>query len=431
MDNLAFNVHKAVRLVSECRVSDAFNAVAPHLENSEDARSLFLQLLRSRMNVFLLRDCMQYIEKRAGEGCPYMQYAWARYHDSAAPDQTSLRTAEEYYGRAVDAGIADARTFLAYMWRDGDFGVRDRERYHSELDRASAEGSQMAVQQKLRDMIYGSFGCKAEPLKAQQRLGKFLKDSEGASYIDPRFFTVMGDACKELGHGKDAALWYRKALDSGDLAACLPLAVAEAGLDENGCFKDLEKFSEIMFQGQDLNCATAFLCVQMSLDKNSWALYDNELRDDITRSLKSDLPAAYELGDALGAYYMGINYLYGDFGFERDFSAAWTWFSRGAARRDPYCFGQLAAMIDDGLCPDSDRYDDEFKHECRLHALRYGDEEMLEDVVNAYRHGCLTEYAAEIEKYYLPAVEEREKHGAAADAEDELPDDDGRFDAWA
>ena len=64
-------------------------------------------------------------------------------------------------------------------------------------------------------------------------------------------------------------------------------------------------------------------------------------------------------------------------------------------------------------------------HFYELQALRLGDTEMLETVVDSYEHGHLTDFAAEIEKYYIPelARQRQEKY-------DDW-DDDGRFDAWS
>ena len=60
-----------------------------------------------------------------------------------------------------------------------------------------------------------------------------------------------------------------------------------------------------------------------------------------------------------------------------------------------------------------------------IRSLRLGNEDMLPRVVEAYPHCHFTEYAAEIEQYYLPKYQDSDI------TDDELPDDDGRFDAWA
>jgi hypothetical protein len=55
---------------------------------------------------------------------------------------------------------------------------------------------------------------------------------------------------------------------------------------------------------------------------------------------------------------------------------------------------------------------------------------MLERCVELYKEGQLTEYAAEIEQYYLPAYEKLATQ-IALDDEGEPTDDDGRYDAWS
>ena len=83
----------------------------------------------------------------------------------------------------------------------------------------------------------------------------------------------------------------------------------------------------------------------------------------------------------------------------------------------------IVTMFDEGTNPD--RYGEDFKYEAMIRSLRLGNEDMLPRVVEAYKNGHFTEYAAEIEQYYLPKYQDSDI------TNDELPDDDGRFDAWA
>ena len=83
----------------------------------------------------------------------------------------------------------------------------------------------------------------------------------------------------------------------------------------------------------------------------------------------------------------------------------------------------IVTMFDEGTNPD--RYGEDFKYEAMIRSLRFGNEDMLPRVVEAYKNGHFTEYAAEIEQYYLPKYQDSDI------TYDELPDDDGRFDAWA
>ena len=99
----------------------------------------------------------------------------------------------------------------------------------------------------------------------------------------------------------------------------------------------------------------------------------------------------------------------------------------------------LAHMIEEGNHPSS--CDPDKQHEFEIRALRLGSPDMLNKVVDAYKNGFLTAYAAEIEKYYIPLVESQETLGNDGSAEDpdgdngldgdDYPDDDGRFDAWS
>ena len=70
-----------------------------------------------------------------------------------------------------------------------------------------------------------------------------------------------------------------------------------------------------------------------------------------------------------------------------------------------------------------------------LNGARLGSKKLLAETVMAYSHGHLTEYAAEIEKYYCPVFDSDDfTLDDTYDDDDETPeppDDDGRFDAWA
>ena len=117
-----------------------------------------------------------------------------------------------------------------------------------------------------------------------------------------------------------------------------------------------------------------------------------------------NLDLANTLGDEIGTFYMASCYYNGSYGFEQDYEAAWSWYAKAAILRFGQAYSMLAKMIEDGDAPDG--YGDDFKYMCQVRALRLGDDEMLMPVVEAYRHGHLTELALEIEKYYLPLVDE-------------------------
>ena len=450
---------KIIELMRERNVPEAFKALIPHLHYNKEARSLFCQLLRCKEDVFLLGDYLEAVRDNAEKGNPWMQYAWARINDCLALEADSVEIAQEYYSKASEAGIPDARMCLAYMWRDGDFGMVDMEKYVRERNLAIDEGSHMAVQQNIRDIIYGQAGYKADPVKAISMLSNYLQQSSG-SYIDPRYYTLMGNAVKEAGKDGDAVEWYEKALSEGDRSA-LFLLVADECFDENGKLIDKDKYEELMLRGRELMCPESFLDLQLYIDEDLYDGCEDEFKRQITESLENDLQIATRLGENLGAYYLGCNYYYGSFGFEQDFEKAAKWFSLGAIRRCNLCYSMLAQMIEEGNHPSS--CDPDKQHEFEIRALRLGSSDMLNKVVDAYKHGFLTAYAAEIEKYYIPLVESQETLGNDGSAEDpdgndclngddglddndgsadaphegdgldgdDYPDDDGRFDAWS
>ena len=66
-----------------------------------------------------------------------------------------------------------------------------------------------------------------------------------------------------------------------------------------------------------------------------------------------------------------------------------------------------------------------FSEDYSSNTLLYSDIVKLVASAEAYQNDHFTEYAAEIEQYYLP------KYQGSDITDEELSDDDGRFDAWA
>ena len=79
-----------------------------------------------------------------------------------------------------------------------------------------------------------------------------------------------------------------------------------------------------------------------------------------------------------------------------------------------------AEMIENGDAPKP--YGQEEADYWYLQALRRGDDDQIDKVVEIYRMGGLTDFAEEIETLYEPKYE---------GPWDEPEDDDGRWDAWA
>lgn len=128
-------------LINSYRTAEAFWEAADGVMDDSVKQYFFVLILSQRNNVAQLVDRIDDIREAAESGNPFMQYAYARYLDTFEPTPDSDRIKERYYNLAIDAGIADARTFLAMAYRDGDFGEADIARYHSEMDKAREAGA--------------------------------------------------------------------------------------------------------------------------------------------------------------------------------------------------------------------------------------------------------------------------------------------------
>ena len=157
------------QLILDYKVREAFWASAEDVEHNEEHRRFFLSLLRQRNNVALLQEDAERISQLANNGNSFMQYAVARLHDCVPPSQDSNRIKRDCYISAyLNARISDARAFLALTYRDGDYGEADVELYRRLTKVAADEGSEKAIQQELRDAIYGQFGKEKAPEQAYE-----------------------------------------------------------------------------------------------------------------------------------------------------------------------------------------------------------------------------------------------------------------------
>ena len=145
-------------LILNYKIVEAFWALADKMEDDLKCRKYFIRLVGLRNNVGLLRDEMDKIQALAEQGNPFMQYAFARYHDCLAPAKDSPAIAWNYYSKAIEAGIADARAYRAFFFRDGDLDEFDLMRYSLEMDIAREEGSEKAIEQQIRNLIFGNEG---------------------------------------------------------------------------------------------------------------------------------------------------------------------------------------------------------------------------------------------------------------------------------
>lgn len=409
-------------LMRQYKVAEAYERLLPMIDTDDMAAAMLLQLVRPLVHMFKLHDYADGMKAGAESGNRYMQYLWAHYHDAVRPGVESAGIIEEYYTRAMNAGIADARALLAFTWKVGEGRAVDLDRYVSETSRAIEEGSIYGVLQRINQIIYGNSGFEADPQKGLELAQAYIRQSEERGMlVAPQFYSCSAHACSVMGRKDEAAGWYRKAFEEGDPNACYWWAT-EAAFDEDWVLTDMQKFMDITEKGREFDNATAYLELFTMLDKETYQEnYSEELKKEVTDALKTQLETAWQLGSADGAEFLGMLYLDADYGFPRDPEKAFSWFARAAVWHNGAAYGHMAKMIRSGVAPE--RYGEDYQHECEIRALRLGAKDMLDDVVEAYRNGALTHYAAEIEKYYLPLYEKA--HAEKEDGEEEEKPEEG------
>ena len=135
------------------------------------------------------------------------------------------------------------------------------------------------------------------------------------------------------------------------------------------------------------------------------------------------LHKAHELGSTQATRLLGDIYQAMAEEDEDNYLKAWEYYNTGARHGSGECMEKLFDMAEKGDVEISERR----KGYIAICGARLESQKLINAVVEAYKHGRLTEFAAEIEQYYIPAYDpdfEEEME------EEELPDDDGRYDAF-
>lgn len=419
------------QLILDYKVREAFWAAAENVERDKEHQRYFVQLLRQRNNVALLIQDAQKIHQLANDGNPYMEYAVARFHDCLPMGQDDNRMKLQGYTSAfLSAGIADARAFMALAYRDGDFGEADVDLYCKLIKTAAGMGSEKAIQQELRDAIYGQFGKERAPEQALATLENIVNTAiRKHEEPDPGYYSLMGEANIQLERVSDAIYNYETAARKGCSSAFFWQAFYGC-CDDYGYVDDRDGFMQIMEKAQEVATPQAYLEYPMLMDED---FYDEQSEEDkaaIRKCLSDDLEYAALMGEPLATMYLADYYEKGIYGFPQNNAEAWKWYTKGALMHESSCLKNMAHMIlDDHTAPEG--YDDAFAYECAYKALMLrGD--TLQTVIEGYRKGMLTNHAAAIEQIYLPRFDREMKETLEQMKEivDE-PDDDGRYDAFA
>ena len=350
-----------------------------------------------------------------------------------APTEDYVMQAETCFRKAMELGDAEAKLHLANMYRLGDLGKVDLDNYRRLLGEAADGGCQLAEIRLCKDIAYG-VGQRADIDKGLEEAQKRLA---GKQNPDPRWFDTIGWMLLSKGEPKQANDWFLKAIGNGYVDSYYGLTdmpeMMEKGRDA-GCGGSCILIAEELKKKYDesgRNDSNAVECFSDDDQKRAYLDANYKYREELAAQIEALYEEAEKLGEPSGCYYRGMLYYNAEYHHFEDDDKAWACFMRGARMGDLLSMGKLADMTEEGRAPEQFGWEDACLF--RLKALRYGDEEQLLPVIQAYFEGDLEEYKDEIESLYKPLYNELafEQEGLENWPDDDPEDDDGRFDAWA
>lgn len=411
--NLSLRIREGKVCLERYQIPSAFDyLVYPALADAT-ARKLFSRIIYNVYPLFMLRpEQTRQLQTLAEQGHGIAQYAYGRYHQLVRPCDNSLELAAKWLKTAMDHGIADAKCSYALMIRDGLLGMADHDEFIRLRNEAYKEESIHAFCNLTNEIIRGTTNTPADPEGMIDILEDILLNEQGQEctnslLVEPIYYNLLGKAYQATGQNKKAEHAFINAIHMGHYESMRNLILLT-------CYDSEYK---------PVNIMTLKEYTRIGCEHNDAACYS--YRADIpgrsTAQIRQDLETAYRLGDDDAPYILGSYCYYGEKGFSTDYKQAWKWFSLGAQYNSSACYAMLATMIDEKHCPNP-KATHAFAAYCRLNALRLGDLDQLEAVIEAYDRGMLSAYRKEIEKYHLPLYQDMLR--------EQQDEDDGRYDAW-
>lgn len=338
-----------------------------------------------------------YLEKASATD-PVAAFALGRYHQlMGTPGK--LDAIRRLFDFSRRNGCPEGIFGEALIYRRGDEGMVDREKYFRLRDLAAAEGSICARMHRCKDkfLYYGGFG------DIDEAISDIRKEIDSCGDVDPVWYELLGFALAEASDDAGAEEAYRKGAQMGCILAWEGLICFRPGDDT------------VLSQAEEAGCASAYVVHAQNLISR----YDDAPsleRGDIRAEVEKLLLRAISMGNEIGCYVLGVTLYNGEAGFERSYHKARRYLSLSARMGCPLACSALADIIENES--PADRREKEEVHFLRLQGLRLGEQHCLGPVVEAYREGYLQDYAREIEEDYIPLY-------------DEEPDgDDGRWDPY-
>lgn len=387
--------------------------IPAHLD--AEAQNLFLMVINTYNRLYLLNEKqIAQLKDYAEKGYALSQYAYARYLDAVRPEDDSLKQANDYYKAAEKAGIADALYSQSYLMKVGYYGMVDREESNRLLMEAGNKGSTLATRNLYYRYIYGKDGVEQNPKIAIDTILKWLDgdESNDISVVNPMYYSLLGDAYFQLEDYENAKKYYWKAINMGYVEAYGDYCYACNMIDD-------VDYVELLDKGIDAGDPNSCLY------KAAYLMDNYEDLGNVTGDIMHYLITSIEMGNTVAPYFLGDAIYYEKYGCKKDNALAWNYFVQGSKRDDGEAYKMLATMI----ANEDNPYEvsEGLAYYCVMMALRNGCKDMLKIVVESYRNGEFTDYAAEIERYYIPEYDNllpEEEDDKEEDNDDEEEEED-------
>lgn len=374
----------------------------------------FLRHFRTKERVMMLSgDDVSVLKHVAAQGNAYAQYGYGRWLYYNNPEKDSMREAEELI-IAAKPFIPDALASYALMLRYGDTkeNVMDIEESDKLLLSALKKGSIRAAQQRARQRIFG-VDCEAEPEQVAKEIEKLLSEE---SDPDPHWHALLAYAYKELGRIDDAVAQFKRCIELGDVDYYFNLAFI---------YKDrgnMALYEEMLEEGIDKGSGSCCF-FRADMDEEDFKQLSYDEQRDLHYNIAKWLHWGINRGEGLCAYFLWMNHYYGTMGFSRDAHAAAIYLREGVRLAHTDSIEQMAKLAEDGEWPDP--LSPTEIAELWLRAARYGSTGWaLKALKRTSDPAFLLKHKEELERYWQPQFPED-------DDEDEVDEDDGRWDAYS
>lgn len=325
----------------------------------------FLRHFLDVRDIFRLSPEM--VEKLRRDEGPYGRYGYGQWLYRVRPEgDASLIEAKKCFCYAADNGVAEATQMLSIMKYYGDFYNEDKGGIW-EMNKADAlilnvqaqkEGSELARLRHNYDLFMGNL----VPEDSATAIREALQEAEvpGASLL---WLEQLGWFYEIEGRTEDAIKAYEKCIENGLNEPLYDLALIYYKRGNIGYFESL------MEEGVQKGIAS---CMLWGIeDENDWDEYDDATRKELHERLAVNLRKGMELGNGVCAFALATYLTEGTMGFEKNIEEGLQTARKGISYHNSDCCNLILDYVDD----------DEYLMTI-LKAVRYGDESVLESVMD-------------------------------------------------